>query len=96
VRQSLQIIALAGGWKGPINVEFKRHEENGKYYVMEANCRLNGYSYLTTMNGMDFPAAVIDLLWNGSVPRIVCPPTAERRNFILGFREYMVPEWCAH
>ena len=32
---------------------------------MEVNCRLNGYSYLTTMNGLDFPAAVVDLLTTG-------------------------------
>lgn len=94
VEQSREIIALAGGWRGPINVEFKRHQANGRFYLMEANCRLNGYSYLTTMNGMDFPSAIVSILAGEQPASLVCPPASERSNFILGFRELLVSEWC--
>ena len=47
---------------GPLNLEFRRHAETGQIYVIDGNCRLNGYSYLTTMNGSNYPRAMIDML----------------------------------
>lgn len=90
--QARQIIQALGGWQGPVNLEFKRHAGNGRFYLMEANCRLNGYSYLTTMNQMNFPAAVVDLLTRGTTEPLI--PAEQRRNFILGFRERLVEQWA--
>jgi len=93
IRLSERVIELAGGWKGPVCVEFKRHEDNRRFYVMEANCRLNGYSYLTTMNGMDFPHAIVDLLRDGHTSRLIKYKRSGTRNFVLGFREKVVDGW---
>lgn len=90
-----RIVEESGGWKGPLNVEFKRHSESKKFYIMEVNCRLNGYSYLTTMNGMNFPQAMIDIL-SGSKPSFLSISNAKKRkNFIISFIEKEVPEWIA-
>jgi predicted ATP-grasp superfamily ATP-dependent carboligase len=87
------VIDACGGWRGPINVEFRRHAGNGRDYVMEANCRLNGYSYLSTMNGFDVPRAMLSLLTGrrSALPRH--GDAACDRTFILGCREQLVDEW---
>ena len=89
------ILHSLGGWQGPINMEFKQHSENGKYYLMEINCRLNGYSYLTTMNGLNFPRAIIDLLVHGTTKNISPADIKERKNFILSYRETIVNDWAS-
>ncbi|MBF0613511.1 MAG: hypothetical protein HQL55_20555 [Magnetococcales bacterium] len=85
-----EIIYRAGGWRGPINLEFRRQTGSGRYYLMEGNCRLNGYSYLTTMNNVPLPRLVVDLLTGAPTPSIVLPPPAERVPFVLGFRERVI------
>jgi hypothetical protein len=59
---------------------------------MEANCRLNGYSYLTTMNGVCLPRVVLALLTGDALPPISVP-SERSRNFNLGFRETLVEKW---
>jgi predicted ATP-grasp superfamily ATP-dependent carboligase len=92
-RLSSAVVAAGGGWTGPINLEWRRHEDTGRYYLMEANCRLNGYSYLTTMNGICLPRVVLSLLTGAPLPRLELPPPERRRNFVLGFRESAVEQW---
>ncbi len=91
-RLSAEVVAACGGWRGPINFEWRRHAETGAFYLMEANCRLNGYSYLTTMNGVELPRIVLALLTGEALPA-VSTPAERRRNFILGFRETAVDSW---
>jgi predicted ATP-grasp superfamily ATP-dependent carboligase len=86
------VVEASGGWRGPINFEWRRHEATGGFYLMEANCRLNGYSYLTTMNGVCLPRIVLALLTDEPLPA-VAPPSERRRNFVLGFREKTVDRW---
>jgi hypothetical protein len=93
--QARAIIAALGGWAGPVNLEFKRHQENGRFYLMEVNCRLNGYSYLTTMNGLNFPSATVDLLQTGRTRHLSLSPSGPARNFVVGFREQPVKDWCS-
>ena len=88
-----EMVASLGGWQGPLNLEFKRSQRDNRYYLMEANCRLNGYSYLTTMNDMNFPRAIVELLTSGRCEPLFPPPPLERKNFILGFRESSVSSW---
>jgi predicted ATP-grasp superfamily ATP-dependent carboligase len=95
LRQARAVIAALGGWAGPVNLEFKRHRDNGRFYLMEVNCRLNGYSYLTTMNGLNFPAAVVDLLHTGRTPYLSLSRARPVRNFVVGFRELPVKDWCS-
>jgi predicted ATP-grasp superfamily ATP-dependent carboligase len=89
---SQAIIAAVGGWKGPLNLEFRRHSETRQIYLIEANCRLNGYSYLTTMNGANYPRAIVDLLAGKDPSLSVCAPCPSN-NFVLGFREALVDHW---
>lgn len=88
-----KIISSLGGWRGPINLEFKKHSENGHFYLMEVNCRLNGYSYLTTMTGLNFPSAVIDLLKKETTSYLSTDRADKEKNFIIGFREKVVEDW---
>jgi carbamoylphosphate synthase large subunit len=88
-----RIVEAAGGWKGPINMELRRHTATGVWFVFEVNCRLNGYSYLTTMNGLNLPSIAVSLLTGAELPRLEPAAPAERRNFVLGFRETAVAEW---
>ena len=87
------IIESLGGWHGPVNLEFKQHSKNGEFYLMEINCRLNGYSYLTSMNGLNFPAAIIDLLSKNDTPFLSFDNIKKHSNFIMAFREKPIPQW---
>ena len=89
---SREIVEAVGGWQGPLNLEFRRNQETGKIYLIEGNCRLNGYSYLTSMNGANYPRAMVDLL-SGKEYRCLCRGEAGTENFILGFRETVVDAW---
>jgi carbamoylphosphate synthase large subunit len=93
VRLSIEAINACGGWRGPINLEWQRHEATGRYYLFEANCRLNGYSYLTTMNGLCLPKVVLSLLTGTPLPSLELAPPPHRSNFALGFRETLVDRW---
>ena len=59
---------------------------------MEANCRLNGYSYLTTMNGICLPRIVLALLTGEPLPD-AAPAEEWRKDFVLGYRETLVDRW---
>lgn len=92
LRLTDEVIRTCGGWCGPINLEWRQHSETGAWYLMEANCRLNGYSYLTTMNGVCLPRIVLALLLGTLLPEV--SNTSERtRNFTLGFRETLIENW---
>lgn len=93
VRLSVAAIEACGGWRGPINLEWQRHETTGRYFLFEANCRLNGYSYLTTMNGLCLPKVVLSLLTGAALPPLDPAPAERRSNFVLGFRETAVERW---
>jgi len=90
-----RIIDAAGGWRGAINLELRRHTGTGIWMVFEANCRLNGYSYLTTMNGLNLPHMAVALLTGDPLPPRDVPPPHLRRNFVAGFRETPVDAWVA-
>ena len=92
LRLTEEVVNTCGGWCGPINLEWRRHVETGGWYLMEANCRLNGYSYLTTMNGVPLPRIILALLVGEPVPQ-VSKPSERTRNFTLGFREALVANW---
>jgi predicted ATP-grasp superfamily ATP-dependent carboligase len=92
VRLTDEVVKACGGWRGPINFEWREHSETGAFHLMEANCRLNGYSYLTTMNGVCLPRVVLALLTGTPLPRVSAPKQRDR-NFVLGFRETSVDRW---
>lgn len=55
---------------------------------------MNGYSYLTTMNGANYPRAIVNLL-AGKDTAFSFRSRQQKKNFILGFRETLVDEWIA-
>ena len=89
---SAAIIKIVGGWRGPLNLEFRRHAKTGQIYVIDGNCRLNGYSYLTTINGSNYPRAMIDILSGKEASLPFCMPN-HGKNFVLSFRETLVDAW---
>jgi carbamoyl-phosphate synthase large subunit len=93
LRMSDRVIQACGGWRGPVNLEWRDPGQGGRYYVMEANCRLNGYSYLTTMNGIEMPKIVLALLLGKPVPTVELPLPGKRRNFVIGYRETPIANW---
>jgi predicted ATP-grasp superfamily ATP-dependent carboligase len=92
IRLTDEVVEASGGWRGPINFEWRRHSETGAFFLMEANCRLNGYGYLTTMNGVCLPRIVLAALTGEPSPPI-SKPEERRRNFVLGFRERLIDDW---
>jgi len=88
-----RVVEVCGGWRGPLNFEFRRHAHNGRIYLMEGNCRLSGYSYLTTMNGFNYPRAMVNLLSNQNFTIPLQRDKICEEVFILGFREQLVTEW---
>ncbi|EGV51524.1 ATP-grasp enzyme-like protein [endosymbiont of Riftia pachyptila (vent Ph05)] len=51
------------GFKGFGSVEFKRHELDGHYYVMEPTAgRLNQQEYVATLNGVNIPLAAYNYI----------------------------------
>jgi predicted ATP-grasp superfamily ATP-dependent carboligase len=93
IESAARIVEECGGWCGPVNLEYRRHETSGRMYVMEANCRLNGYSYLATMNGFNLPRAMVSLLSGQDCALPLQRDTTCPRSFILGFREQVVDDW---
>ncbi len=61
-RQGRALLNEIGGWRGPVNVEFKKNEKTGEYVFLEINPRYWGYSFLSTAIGMNFPKATVDSL----------------------------------
>jgi predicted ATP-grasp superfamily ATP-dependent carboligase len=92
IQLTADVVQAGGGWCGPINFEWRIHADTNAPYLMEANCRLNGYSYLTTMNGVCLPRIVLALLTGEPLPQVTAP-AGQRRNFVLGFRETPVGQW---
>lgn len=91
LRLSERVLDVCGGWSGPINLEWRRRPDTGAFYLMEVNCRLNGYGYLATMNGIDLPKITLATLLGTDVPQAVLKKPF--RNFVLGYRETAVAEW---
>lgn len=86
-----EMIQALGGWKGPINLEFKTSSKNGLRYLMEINCRLNGYSYLFTMHGINYPKKMLQILNEEELPQFQYLKEI-KGNFVLSYREKLINE----
>ena len=81
---------------GHAAVNLRRRRFSDAYCHCYGYSYLNGYSYLSTMNGLNFPSAVVDLLRTGRTPYLSFKDARPVRNFVVGFRELPVKDWCAH
>jgi len=55
-------------WDGVAMFEFKRSEATGQYWLLEINGRFWGSLPLAVAAGVDFPAALVELVVEGKVP----------------------------
>ena len=85
-RPELRFVFLAWG-NSLAEFQTRVHAENRRFYLMEANCRLNGYSYLNTMNGLNFPKAMYELLVEGCTSPLSYKQLSQPINFVYGLRE---------
>ena len=54
--------------KGPFKIDFKRHAETGRFYLLEINARYNLWHYLGAKNGLNLAAVAYDYLAHGTRP----------------------------
>jgi len=52
---SKKLVESAGGWFGPLGVEYKVSDRDGIPYLMEVNPRFWGYGLLAVKSGLNFP-----------------------------------------
>jgi D-aspartate ligase len=63
-RQVLGTLAL----RGPLKMDFKRDERDGRFYLLEINARFNLWHYLGAANGVNLPAVAYHYLLDGERP----------------------------
>jgi carbamoylphosphate synthase large subunit len=61
-----RLIREIGPWIGIVNLEFKRHSENGDFYIMDCNPRIWGLSSSAEDSGISFPFASVLVAKNKS------------------------------
>lgn len=77
------------GLKGIFKMDFKRHEGNGRYYLLEINARFNLWHYLGAKNGVNLAQVAYDYLTRGHRPHHVEPATRYRwLSFKLDWRHF--------
>lgn len=89
IKKSLKMINYLGGWKGPINIEFMEYEN--EFFLIEINCRLNGYSYFTTLCGNNFPKQIVEILSKKN--EISKPSLNKNKNFDTYIKERIIYKW---
>lgn len=76
-------------WRGPLELEFVRSAANGRYYLLEINCRFPSWILLTDFAGGNLPAALVQeiLKPGGRAPR----GSAVGSMYARDVQEYVVP-----
>lgn len=54
--------------RGIFKIDFKRHAETGRFYVLEVNARFNLWQYLGAANGVNLAEVAYDYLTRGARP----------------------------
>ena len=62
VKSTKNLINGIGHWQGPVMVEWIKNLKNNRYYLIDVNPRIWGYSLLATFNGKNFPLNIIHIL----------------------------------
>jgi D-aspartate ligase len=77
------------GLKGIFKMDFKRHAQTGRYYLLEINARFNLWHYLGAKNGVNLAKVAYEYLTRGHRPRHAEPATRYRwLSFKLDWRHY--------
>jgi len=77
------------GLKGIFKMDFKRHQQTGRYYLLEINARFNLWHYLGAKNGVNLAQVAYDYLTRGYRPNHVEPATRYRwLSLKLDWRHY--------
>tara|TARA_B100001123_G_scaffold450219_1_gene619372 strand:- start:4130 stop:5095 length:966 start_codon:yes stop_codon:yes gene_type:complete len=67
INESKMIIDKIGNWMGPVMVEWIYNKQNNKYYLIDVNPRLWGYSILGTFNGINFAHNIIRIIYDNKI-----------------------------
>ena len=62
-------IAARLGLAGIFKMDFKRHAESGRYYLLEINTRFNLWHYLGAKNGVNLPRVAYEFMLYGRRPQ---------------------------
>lgn len=62
ILESKKVINHIGKWHGPAMIEWIYNKKNKKFYLIDINPRLWGYSILPTFNGKNFALNIINIL----------------------------------
>ncbi|HET7197979.1 MAG TPA: hypothetical protein VFI86_04880 [Burkholderiales bacterium] len=62
-------IAARLGLCGIFKMDFKRHPDSGRYFLLEINTRFNLWHYVGAMNGVNLPRVAYEFLLHGRRPR---------------------------
>jgi D-aspartate ligase len=75
---------------GPFKMDFKRHAQTGRYYLLEINARFTLWHYLGAVNGVNIPRAAYDYLVNGVRHRRASRYDTKYKwnNFLLDYHAY--------
>jgi predicted ATP-grasp superfamily ATP-dependent carboligase len=76
-------IAARLGLSGIFKMDFKRHAQSGRYYLLEINTRFNLWHYLGARNGVNLPRVAYEFLLYGRRPQ---PARASTRYRWLAWR----------
>ncbi|HEX7053097.1 MAG TPA: ATP-grasp domain-containing protein [Burkholderiales bacterium] len=71
-------IAARLGLAGIFKMDFKRHPQSGRYYLLEINTRFNLWHYLGAKNGVNLPRVAYEFLLYGRRPQPACGSTRYR------------------
>lgn len=87
-RLALDVLAKLH-WRGPLELEFVRSAVNGRYYLLEINCRFPSWILLTDFAGGNLPVALVQeiLKPGGRAPR----SSAVGSMYVRDVQEYVVP-----
>ena len=67
INKSIKIIKQIGTWHGPVMIEWIYDKKNKKFYLIDINPRLWGYSILPTFNGKNFALNIVNILLKKSI-----------------------------
>jgi len=62
ILKSKKVIDSIGKWCGPVMIEWIYNKKNKKFYLIDINPRLWGYSILPTFNGKNFALNIVKIL----------------------------------
>ncbi len=87
VSESIRLIKGLKNWSGPAMVEWIYSKKKNKFYLIDLNPRLWGYSILGTYNGLNFAENIVRILDN---KKIIIKKVKKYKSFYRDFINYKI------